>query len=158
MIKTRVKFYGKISIFWRPKVRRFLKGLRQDFCQKFELFIVFFLWKRVLKMSFDEILDTKQTFWTLIITFPKVPKFDMILVTFFFMLFVFYWLALKMWLRDLPDRKQALLDDKDIYFLKSRNWSFFKGVNPWFFSKIELFLLIVLMQIRNKNIAWGSSR
>ena len=56
--KPWVSPFGKISIFWSPKVGRFLTGLTQDF----ELFNFFLFWKRVLKMSFDDLLHTKQAF------------------------------------------------------------------------------------------------
>ena len=38
-------------------------------------------------------------------------------------------LGRKMRFGDLLDRKQAFLDRKNFNFLKSRNWTFFKGVN-----------------------------
>ena len=60
--KQWVNPFGKISISWSPKVRRFLKGLTQDFGQKFELFYCFFLWKRGLKISFDDVVATNQAF------------------------------------------------------------------------------------------------
>ena len=79
----------------------------------------------------------------------------MILVTIFFLCCLFlYWLALKMWLRDLLDRKQALLDDKNIYFLKSRNWSFFKGVNPWFLVKNWTFYILFFRELELKILFW----
>ena len=40
------------------------------------------------------------------------------------------------------ERKEASQDDKNIRFLKSKNWVFSKGVNPWFQSKNPKFLLI----------------
>ena len=30
------------------------------------------------------------------------------------------------------ERKEASEDDKNVNFLKSKKWVFFKGVNPWF--------------------------
>ena len=39
--------------------------------------------------------------------------------------------------------KQAFLDDENIHFLKSIKWSFFKGVNPRFWSKIINFFILV---------------
>ena len=36
---------------------------------------------------------------------------------------------------DIPERKNACLRYKNKKFKKSKNWSFFKGVNPWFWSK-----------------------
>ena len=35
----------------------------------------------------------------------------------------------------LHERKQPFLDYKDDIIKKSKNWDFFKGVNPWFWSK-----------------------
>ena len=40
------------------------------------------------------------------------------------------------------ERKEASQGDKNIRFLKSKNWVFSKGVNPWFQSKNPKFLLI----------------
>ena len=36
---------------------------------------------------------------------------------------------------DILERKTAFLDYKKKKFKKSKNWHFFKGVNPWFWSK-----------------------
>ena len=36
---------------------------------------------------------------------------------------------------DILERKNAFLDYKKKKFKKSKNWHFFKGVNPWFWSK-----------------------
>ena len=36
---------------------------------------------------------------------------------------------------DILERKNAFLDYKKNKFKKSKNWHFFKGVNPWFWSK-----------------------
>ena len=37
--------------------------------------------------------------------------------------------------KDILERKNAFLRYKDKKFKKWKNWSFFKGVNPWFWSK-----------------------
>ena len=36
---------------------------------------------------------------------------------------------------DILERKNAFLDYKNKKFKKSKNWHFFKGVNPWLWSK-----------------------
>ena len=36
---------------------------------------------------------------------------------------------------DMLERKNAFLGYKNKKFKKSKNWDFFKGVNPWFWSK-----------------------
>ena len=36
---------------------------------------------------------------------------------------------------DILERKNVVLDYKNKKFKKSKNWHFFKGVNPWFWSK-----------------------
>ena len=36
---------------------------------------------------------------------------------------------------DIPEQKNDFLDYKKNKFKKSKNWHFFKGVNPWFWSK-----------------------
>ena len=40
---------------------------------------------------------------------------------------------------DILERKNAFLGYKNKKFKKSKNWHFFKGVNPWFWSKNGLF-------------------
>ena len=39
-------------------------------------------------------------------------------------------------------KKQPFLDYKDDIINKSKNWDFFKGVNPWLWSKFTNFLLV----------------
>ena len=36
---------------------------------------------------------------------------------------------------DIVERKNGFVRDKNKKFKKSKNWHFFKGVNPWFWSK-----------------------
>ena len=38
------------------------------------------------------------------------------------------------------EKKQDFLDYKNNIRGKSKNWNFFKGVNPWFWSKFSNFL------------------
>ena len=40
---------------------------------------------------------------------------------------------------DIPERENAFLGNKNKNFKKSKNWHFFKGVNPWFWSKNDYF-------------------
>ena len=46
---------------------------------------------------------------------------------------------------DLVERKNAFLDYKKKKVNKSKNWHFFKGVNPWFWSKIGHFSKFVFL-------------
>ena len=41
---------------------------------------------------------------------------------------------------DILERKKAFLDYKNKELKKAKNWDFFKGVSPWFLSKICNFL------------------
>ena len=41
---------------------------------------------------------------------------------------------------NLQGRKQPFLDYKDDIITQSKNWDFFKMVNPWFWSKFSNFL------------------
>ena len=41
-------------------------------------------------------------------------------------------IGLQIMLRYGLERKEAFEDDKNVNFLKSQNWVFSKGVNPWF--------------------------
>ena len=52
---------------------------------------------------------------------------------------------------NLLDGKQAFLDVKNIHFLKSKNWSFFQGVNPQFWSKVINFFYTCFYANRVKN-------
>ena len=47
----------------------------------------------------------------------------------------------EMMLGDLLDRKEVFLDNKKMYLICPENRKFFKGVNPWFWSKIRTFLI-----------------
>ena len=54
---------------------------------------------------------------------------------------------------DIPKRKHAFLGYKNRKFKKLKNWDFFKGVNPWFWSKIGHFsILIFLSNIGEENV------
>ena len=52
----------------------------------------------------------------------------------FFGLF-FFKLGLNIRFAYLEERKQPCLNYKNDIIKKSKNWDFFKGVNPWFWSK-----------------------
>ena len=45
---------------------------------------------------------------------------------------------------DILERKNAFLGYKNKKFKKSKNWHFFKGVSPWFWSKIGHFSIFFL--------------
>ena len=40
------------------------------------------------------------------------------------------------------ERKEAVKDDKNLNFFKSKKWVFSKGVDPWFRSKYPQFFLV----------------
>ena len=44
-----------------------------------------------------------------------------------------------------PQRKKAFDDDKNVNFLKSKKWVFFKGVHPWFRLKNPEFFLVCFL-------------
>ena len=46
---------------------------------------------------------------------------------------------------DHPVRKQAYLDWKNKDFTKLPNGDFFKGVNPWIWSKIGIYLFVCFL-------------
>ena len=52
----------------------------------------------------------------------------------------------------LQERKQLLLDYKDDIIKKSKNWDFFKGVNPWFFVKIFKYSFSLFSLKKSLNI------
>ena len=47
-----------------------------------------------------------------------------------FSYFAFMQIRVKMRFGDLRDGKRAFFDDQNIHLLKSKNWSFFKAVDP----------------------------
>ena len=53
----------------------------------------------------------------------------------FFQLFVLGNIGYENVLRNILKRKDDFLSYKNKKFKKSKNWHFFKGVNPWFWSK-----------------------
>ena len=46
---------------------------------------------------------------------------------------------------DILEQKNAFLGYKNKKFKKSKHWHFFKGVNPWFWSKNGLFLKLFFL-------------
>ena len=58
-------------------------------------------------------------------------------------------------LYDILERKNAFLGFKNKKFKKSKNWDFWKGVNPWFCSKNDHFSnLFFLGNIGQENILY----
>ena len=53
---------------------------------------------------------------------------------------------------DILERKNAFLDYKKNKFKKSKNWHFFKGVNPWFWSKNGHFSDFFIGNIGHENV------
>ena len=53
---------------------------------------------------------------------------------------------------DILERKNALLGYKNNNLKKSKNCHFFKGVNPWFWSKMAFFQLFFLGDISQENV------
>ena len=42
---------------------------------------------------------------------------------------------------DILETKKCFQDNKNEKFKKLKNWDFFKGVNPWFWSKMRNFTM-----------------
>ena len=53
---------------------------------------------------------------------------------------------------DILSRKNTFLGYKNKTFKKSKNWHFFKGVNPWFWSKNGHFSNFFLDNIGQENV------
>ena len=54
---------------------------------------------------------------------------------------------------DILERKDAFVGYKNTNFKKSKNWHFFKGINPWFWSKNGHFSNFFLLgNIGQKNV------
>ena len=54
---------------------------------------------------------------------------------------------------DILKRKNAFLDCKKNKFKQSKNWHFFKGINPWFWSKNgRFFNFFFLANIGKENV------
>ena len=49
---------------------------------------------------------------------------------------------------DILEQKNAFLEYKNKKFKKSKNWHFFKGVNPWFWSNMGIFQPFLLRQYK----------
>ena len=49
---------------------------------------------------------------------------------------------------DILERKNVFLSYKNKNFNKAKNWHFFKGVNPWFWSKIAILTTFFFRQYR----------
>ena len=50
-----------------------------------------------------------------------------------------------MMLGDVLDRKEAFLDNKNMYLICPKNRKFSKGVNPWFWSKNQTFVMVCFL-------------
>ena len=48
---------------------------------------------------------------------------------------------------DILERKNVFLGDKNNKFKKAKNWDFWKGVSPWFWSKIGHFFIFLFLSI-----------
>ena len=60
---------------------------------------------------------------------------------------------------DVLDRKEAFLDNKNIYLICPKNGKFFsKGLSHDFGQKFELSSLFVFLENRPRNDVWGCSR
>ena len=55
---------------------------------------------------------------------------------------------------DILEQKNAFLGYKNKKFKKSKNWLFFKGVNPWFWSKRAHFSNFFFKAIYAKNMSF----
>ena len=57
---------------------------------------------------------------------------------------------------DILQRKNSFVGYKNTKFKQSKNWYFFKGVNPWFWSKIgHFFQLFFLGNIGKRNVFYN---
>ena len=57
---------------------------------------------------------------------------------------------------DILERKNAFLGYKNKKFKKSKNWHFFKGVNPWFWSKNgHFYYFLFLGNIAQENVFYN---
>ena len=50
-----------------------------------------------------------------------------------------------MMLGDVLDRKEAFLDNKNMYLICPKNRKFSQGVNPWFWSKNQTFVMVCFL-------------
>ena len=63
-----------------------------------------------------------------------------------------------MMFRDVQDRKEAFLDNKNMYLIFPKNRKFSKPVTHDFGRKLELSSWFVVIENRPTNDAWGCSR
>ena len=56
--------------------------------------------------------------------------------------FFFFKIGINILFDYLQETKQPFIDYKNDIIIKSKNWDFLKGVNPWFWSKFSNFLSV----------------
>ena len=59
---------------------------------------------------------------------------------------------------DILERKKTFLGYKNKKFKKSKNWDFSRGVNPWFGSKLAIFLSFIFRQYKPQKCVLRYSR
>ena len=110
-----------------------------------------FLLKIGPEMMFGDVLDRKEAFLdnkNMYLICPKNRKFSKGLNPWFWsknQTFVMVCFLLKigpeMMFGYVLDRKEAFLDNKNMYLICPKNRRFSEGVNPWFWSKIQGFFI-----------------
>ena len=56
---------------------------------------------------------------------------------------------------DVLDRKEACLDNKNMYLICPKNRKFSKGVNPWFSSKTPIFFIFLFLLKISPEMMFG---
>ena len=118
------------------------------FCQQIDLFLIcFLLSKKSQKKTFLNILDSKDNFLDLKSKVLKTLKnrhfakglvygvrqtIDLFLICFFFSK-----KSQNEKLFNILEKKEYLLDLKSETLAKSKQWTFCKGVSPWFLTKLR---------------------
>ena len=73
----------------------------------------------------------------------------------FFRLFFFGGMGQENVSYDILERRNVFLVYKNKMFKKSKNWPFFKGIKPWFWSKNGDFWILVFLQRRSReSVFW----
>ena len=103
------------------------------------------------EMIFGDVLDRKEAFLdniNMYVICPKKMKFFKGVYPWFWTKFelssLFFLLKTgqEMMFGDVLDRKEAFLDNKNMYLICSKNRKFSKGVKPWFWTKIRTFFMV----------------
>ena len=111
-----------------------------------------FLLKIGPEMMFGYVLDRKEAFLdnkNMYLICPKNRRFSEGVnpwfwskIQGFFVIFFLLKTGPEMMFGDVLDRKEAFLENKNKYLIFPKNRKFSKGVNPWFWSKIQCFFIV----------------